>query len=114
MFELKERSFPSLFDALAKKEERQLSLTYEFFPQEGKYHADGHRDCHVSLLPEETEKLRGICPKCTESYEVAQDWLIKLGVPPNQLQARDGKVTLHKGKGCANCAGTGYRGRQGI
>ena len=29
--------------------------------------------------------VRGICPKCKESYEVEQDWLIKLGVPPNQL-----------------------------
>ena len=58
--------------------------------------------------------VRGICPKCKESYEVEQDWLIKLGVPPNQLQTREGKVTLHKGKGCENCAGTGYRGRQGL
>ena len=58
--------------------------------------------------------MRGICPKCKESYEVEQDWIIKLGVPPNQLQARDGKVSLHKGKGCDNCAGTGYRGRQGL
>jgi type IV pilus assembly protein PilB len=58
--------------------------------------------------------VRGICPKCTEGYDVEQDWIIKLGVPPNQLQARDGKVSLRKGKGCENCAGTGYRGRQGL
>ena len=30
------------------------------------------------------------------------------------MQAREGKVSLHKGKGCDNCAGTGYRGRQGL
>ncbi|MDD5656348.1 MAG: type II secretion system protein GspE, partial [Elusimicrobia bacterium] len=58
--------------------------------------------------------VRGICPQCKEPYEVELDWLIKLGVPPTQLQARGGKVTLHKGKGCDNCAGTGYRGRQGL
>jgi type IV pilus assembly protein PilB len=58
--------------------------------------------------------VRGICTKCKESYEVEVDWLIKLGVPPNQLQAREGKVSLHRGKGCENCAGTGYRGRQGL
>jgi len=58
--------------------------------------------------------VRGICPKCKESYEVELDWLIKLGVPSNQLRARNGKVALHKGKGCDNCAGTGYRGRQGL
>ncbi|MFA6002560.1 MAG: type IV-A pilus assembly ATPase PilB [Elusimicrobiota bacterium] len=58
--------------------------------------------------------VRGICPKCKESYEVEIDWLIKLGVPPAQLQAHNGKVTLYRGKGCDNCAGTGYRGRQGL
>ena len=58
--------------------------------------------------------VRGICPKCKESYDVELDWLLKLGVPPNQIQAHDGKVSLKKGKGCENCAGTGYRGRQGL
>jgi len=38
--------------------------TMEFFPEEGKYHLDGHRKCNVSLAPEETKKLRGICPVC--------------------------------------------------
>ncbi|MBI5241716.1 MAG: type IV-A pilus assembly ATPase PilB [Elusimicrobia bacterium] len=58
--------------------------------------------------------VRGICLKCKESYDVEVDWLLKLGVPQNLLQARNGKVSLHKGKGCENCAGTGYRGRQGL
>jgi PHP family Zn ribbon phosphoesterase len=38
--------------------------TIEFFPEEGKYHLDGHRDCKLSCFPEETKKLKGICPKC--------------------------------------------------
>ncbi len=38
--------------------------TVEFFPEEGKYHEDGHRKCNVCLTPEETEKLNGICPVC--------------------------------------------------
>ncbi|MBI4376367.1 MAG: type II secretion system ATPase GspE [Elusimicrobia bacterium] len=58
--------------------------------------------------------VRGVCPKCRESYEVEVDWLVKLGVPKNLLQPKAGKVTLTKGKGCENCAGTGYRGRQGL
>ena len=58
--------------------------------------------------------VRGICPKCKEIYEVEVDWLVKLGLPPAQLQIHAGKVTLHRGKGCDNCAGTGYRGRQGL
>lgn len=38
--------------------------TVEFFPEEGKYHDDGHRKCNVCLTPEETKKLNGICPVC--------------------------------------------------
>lgn len=38
--------------------------TVEFFPEEGKYHEDGHRKCNICLSPEETEKLNGICPVC--------------------------------------------------
>lgn len=38
--------------------------TIEFFPEEGKYHYDGHRKCSVCLAPVETEKYQGICPVC--------------------------------------------------
>ena len=38
--------------------------TVEFFPEEGKYHEDGHRKCNVCMTPEETRKLNGICPVC--------------------------------------------------
>jgi len=38
--------------------------TVEFFPEEGKYHLDGHRKCGVRLDPQETEKNRGRCPVC--------------------------------------------------
>jgi uncharacterized protein (TIGR00375 family) len=38
--------------------------TIEFFPEEGKYHHDGHRSCGISLAPEATRKLGGICPVC--------------------------------------------------
>lgn len=38
--------------------------TVEFFPEEGKYHEDGHRKCNVCLTPEESNKLNGLCPAC--------------------------------------------------
>lgn len=38
--------------------------TVEFFPEEGKYHADGHRNCHIRLDPKETLALDGLCPVC--------------------------------------------------
>ncbi len=58
--------------------------------------------------------VRMICPKCRESYEIEPDWLVKLGVPEQLLGVRGGRVALHRGRGCEHCAGTGYRGRQGL
>ncbi len=67
------------------------------------------------LMVEAQRLLRSICPKCKGPYEVEKDWLMKLGIPEAQLQmSGTGKVVLHKGKGCDNCAGTGYRGRAGL
>lgn len=44
--------------------------TLEFYPEEGKYHLDGHRKCDVVLEPEETRKLGGICPVCGKPLTV--------------------------------------------
>ena len=67
------------------------------------------------LLVEAQRLMRSICPNCKEPYEVERDWLTKLGVIDAQLQTTGkGKIVLHKGKGCENCANTGYRGRQGL
>lgn len=38
--------------------------TVEFFPEEGKYHMDGHRNCNICMTPSETIKHHGICPVC--------------------------------------------------
>lgn len=38
--------------------------TIEFFPEEGKYHLDGHRKCSARMEPEDTEKYQGRCPVC--------------------------------------------------
>ncbi len=58
-----ELSYYEIIDAI-KKNDRRFVGTIEFFPEEGKYHLDGHRACNVSFMPSETKKHNGICPKC--------------------------------------------------
>jgi uncharacterized protein (TIGR00375 family) len=54
--------FPSIRRALETGE--GYVGTVEFFPQEGKYHLDGHRKCGIRLTPEQTRAARGRCPSC--------------------------------------------------
>ncbi len=56
---------PNYFEIINSiKTRKNFLFTIEFFPEEGKYHFDGHRLCGVRLTPEETRKQKGICPKC--------------------------------------------------
>ncbi|SCF43149.1 UvrD-helicase domain-containing protein [Micromonospora mirobrigensis] len=47
-----------------------LAGTIEFFPEEGKYHADGHRLCGVNWAPERTREAGGRCPECGKPLTV--------------------------------------------
>lgn len=55
-------SYHGIFEAL--KSRRHHLGTVEFYPQEGKYHFDGHRKCGICFHPEETTALNGLCPVC--------------------------------------------------
>lgn len=41
-----------------------MEMTLEFYPEEGMYHFDGHRDCRFSCEPSESRRLKNICPVC--------------------------------------------------
>ena len=59
-----ELSYQGIMDAIKSRDCSKFLETIEFFPEEGKYHFDGHRNCGVSLSPEETLKIGGKCPVC--------------------------------------------------
>lgn len=64
-------SYERLYRAIQTGE--GLEGTVEFFPEEGKYHFDGHRKCGVSLSPVEAERLGGICPVCGKKLTMGVD-----------------------------------------
>ncbi len=65
-----EPSYDHLFDALRSADPRSCRGTVEFYPEEGKYHLDGHRACSQRLAPEETSKFNGRCPTCGKPVTV--------------------------------------------
>jgi len=63
-------NFFSLRDALKNPAVGGFQGTIEFFPEEGKYHHDGHRKCGINLTPTETQKIGAICPVCNKPLTV--------------------------------------------
>jgi uncharacterized protein (TIGR00375 family) len=66
VFEIEESklSYDEIIKVIHQKNPKEFLFTIEFFPEEGKYHLDGHADCKFSCLPDKIKKLGGICPKC--------------------------------------------------
>jgi len=62
--------YKTIREVLKTKDKKRFLYTIEFFPEEGKYHFDGHRLCGVRLSPKETKKGQGKCPKCGKPVTV--------------------------------------------
>jgi len=65
-----EISYQAIVDAIKNKDPKKFLYTIEFYPEEGKYHFDGHRNCSVRSSPQETKKYNGICPVCGKPLTV--------------------------------------------
>jgi len=63
-------SYPAMLAALRSRDPAQFTGTLEFFPEEGKYHCDGHRNCQVRWKPAQTLAAKGRCPVCGQPLTV--------------------------------------------
>lgn len=59
-----EITYKEIMRIIQEGDREKFKYTVEFYPEEGKYHLDGHRACGVSFHPNETKKHKGICPVC--------------------------------------------------
>ncbi|MFP4193407.1 MAG: UvrD-helicase domain-containing protein [Desulfobacterales bacterium] len=63
-------SYFAIRDAIKTGDPEKFLGTLEFFPEEGKYHQDGHRRCGINLHPAQTIENNGLCPVCGEPVTV--------------------------------------------
>ena len=72
VFEGKKINYFEILEAIKNKNPQNLKLifTIEFYPEEGKYHYDGHRNCNIRFSPKETKKYGGLCPICKKPLTV--------------------------------------------
>jgi len=59
-----------IIDVIRKKDKERFLYTLEFYPEEGKYHYDGHRTCGISFSPEQTIDNDFLCPVCKKPLVV--------------------------------------------
>jgi len=65
-----ELDYKTIREVLKTKDKKRFLYTIEFFPEEGKYHFDGHRLCGIRYSPRETREHKGRCPKCGKPLTV--------------------------------------------
>lgn len=65
-----EMDYYEIIRVLREKNVKKFLFTVEFFPEEGKYHFDGHRACKVSSSPEETKRTNGLCVNCGKGLTI--------------------------------------------
>ncbi len=65
-----ELSYEEIYRIIKEKDRKRFLYTIEFFPEEGKYHFDGHRTCNIQFSPAETKKHKGICPVCKKPLTI--------------------------------------------
>jgi len=78
VMDLKDETYEEIYQIIKTGNKKKLKYTIEFYPEEGMYHFDGHRDCRFSCDPETSRRLKGICPVCHKplvlgvAYRVAE------------------------------------------
>ncbi|MEE2659470.1 MAG: endonuclease Q family protein [Candidatus Latescibacterota bacterium] len=115
-----ELSYSSMTSALRDRDSQRFGGTLEFYPQEGKYHLDGHRKCGVRWTPAQTLNANGRCPECGRNLTVGTMHRIHLLAdrPPDDPRAphRYFECLIALDEVISSCIGVGAKSKrvQGI
>ncbi len=103
VFEAAEVSYDSIYHAITGfGKDSKIAFTIEFYPEEGKYHFTGHRDCNFSQNPEQSKKNGDICPVCHRPLTVGVMHRVQELKNRDQLpetRDRNGAKWMHDPKG---------------
>lgn len=91
-----ELSYDWVYNVIKEKDPKSFLYTIKYFPQEGRYHYDGHDKCNFSCKPQKTKKLKGLCPKCGRSLTVGVLARVEeLADRPEEYKPRNAIPTRH-------------------
>ncbi len=85
----KDITYMEIMRILREKDTQKFKYTIEFYPEEGKYHYDGHAVCKFSCHPRDTKKYGGICPVCKKSLIIGVMNRIELLSDRNETEAKN-------------------------
>ena len=93
-----EPTYDALFAALQSGDPAHYKGTIEFFPEEGKYHHDGHRKCGISWDPKTTLAHAGLCAQCGKPVTVGVMHRVEMLADRDELDARpsDNRAPFHR------------------
>ncbi len=110
-----EPSYREIVDVLKTHDPKRFLYTIEFFPEEGKYHYDGHRLCKARVSPEESQKQNNRCPVCGKKVTVGVMHRVQeLADRPAGFQAPQGTPFKHLvplDQIIAECRGVGVQSK---
>ncbi len=92
----KEITYSEIMRVIQAGDQKQFKYTIEFYPEEGKYHYDGHATCKFSCHPKETKKYAGLCPICKKSLVIGVMNRVDELADRDETQARTTKRIPYK------------------
>lgn len=92
----KRLSYAEILDIIKTGDRKRFLFTIEFYPEEGIYHWDGHRDCKVSFPPPKTKDLQGQCPVCKKPLTIGVLNRIETLADRSEDYVREGAIGFRK------------------